>query len=548
MRITVAQINPVVGAIEQNVSRVLDIVDRAAKEKADLAVFSELIITGYPPQDLLERPAFIEQAAAGLERITAVSRRYPGLGIVVGCPMRTRVAEGKALHNTALLISEGAILFEQPKMLLPTYDVFYEARHFMAATDNRTYPFNGIELGLSICEDLWFEPDPWNRRPYPQDPIEMLAEKGASLLINISASPFSVGKEHVRYELIRKHTTRHKVPFLLVNQVGGNDELVFDGRSLYVDAAGTARVVFASFEEDIRTIDTDDSAKAEPYEFEDELETVFEALVLGTRDYLRKCGIAKVVIGLSGGIDSAVTAAIAYYAVGPKNMALLFMPSKYTSSASVEDAKAMALNLGAKLEVIPIDDVAKSYGKALANAFKGTRPVVTEENIQARIRGNYLMAYSNKFGHLPLATGNKTELAVGYCTLYGDMSGGLAIISDVQKTDVYRLAELINRKKDIIPRRIIERAPSAELKTGQTDQDVLPPYDVLDQVLECHVDQHMSRDQIVEKGFDRDTVAWVIEAVRKNEFKRRQAAPGIKITSKAFGSGRRMPIAARYDA
>lgn len=548
MRITVAQINPVVGAIEQNVSRVLQIVERAAKEKADLAVFSELIITGYPPQDLLERPAFIEQAAAGLERITAESSKYPGLGIVVGCPMRNPLAEGKALYNTALLISEGAVLFEQPKMLLPTYDVFYEARHFVAATDNRTYSFKGVELGLSICEDLWFEPDPWNRRPYSQDPIEMLVEKGASFLINISASPFSVGKERVRYELIHKHTTRHKVPFLLVNQVGGNDELVFDGRSLYVDAAGTPRAVFASFDEDIRTIDTDDTTKADPYEFEDETETVFKALVLGTRDYLEKCGIAKVVVAVSGGIDSAVTAAIACHAVGPENVTLISMPSEYTSSASLEDAKKLASNLGVKLEVIPISDVVDCYHKALSGVFKGTQPDVTEENIQARIRGNYLMAYSNKFGHLPLATGNKSELAVGYCTLYGDMSGGLAIISDVPKTDVYQLAKLINRKKNVIPKRIITRAPSAELKPDQTDQELLPPYDVLDGILEYHVDEHMSREQIVDKGFDRDTVAWVIEAVRKSEHKRRQAAPGIKITSKAFGSGRRMPIAARYDA
>ncbi len=548
MRITVAQINPVVGAIEQNVSRVLQIVERAAKEKADLAVFSELIITGYPPQDLLERPAFIEQAAAGLERITAESSKYPGLGIVVGCPMRNPLAEGKALYNTALLISEGAVLFEQPKMLLPTYDVFYEARHFVAATDNRTYSFKGVELGLSICEDLWFEPDPWNRRPYSQDPIEMLVEKGASFLINISASPFSVGKERVRYELIHKHTTRHKVPFLLVNQVGGNDELVFDGRSLYVDAAGTPRAVFASFDEDIRTIDTDDTTKADPYEFEGETETVFKALVLGTRDYLEKCGIAKVVVAVSGGIDSAVTAAIACHAVGPENVTLISMPSEYTSSASLEDAKKLASNLGVKLEVIPISDVVDCYHKALSGVFKGTQPDVTEENIQARIRGNYLMAYSNKFGHLPLATGNKSELAVGYCTLYGDMSGGLAIISDVPKTDVYQLAKLINRKKNVIPKRIITRAPSAELKPDQTDQELLPPYDVLDGILEYHVDEHMSREQIVDKGFDRDTVAWVIEAVRKSEHKRRQAAPGIKITSKAFGSGRRMPIAARYDA
>ncbi len=548
MRITIAQLNPVVGAIEENTERIVGILERASSDRADLAVFSELIITGYPPQDLLERRAFVEQAARGLERIRAASKRHRGLGIVLGCPVQTGLPDGNALYNAAILISDGEILFQQAKMLLPTYDVFYEARHFLPARDNQTFDYKKERLGLSICEDLWFESDPGNRHPYAFDPIAMLADKGASLVINISASPFSAGKERVRYDLIRKHATRHKVPFLFVNQVGGNDELVFDGRSLYVDETGRARVVCASFEEDVRTIDTRDPGMEGPYVPETELETILKALVLGTRDYLRKCGISKVVVGLSGGIDSAVTIAIASYAVGPENVVAIAMPSEYTSPASLEDAREIASNLGVRMEVVPIQGAMRAYDDALRGVFKGKARDVTEENIQARIRGNYLMAYSNKLGHLPLSTGNKSELAVGYCTLYGDMSGGLAVISDVPKTVVYELAQLINRTKNVIPRRVIERPPSAELKPNQLDQDTLPPYDVLDRILAHYVDHHESYDQIVARGFDPATVAWVIDAVRRNEDKRQQAAPGIKVTSKAFGSGRRMPVAAKYDA
>lgn len=548
MRITIAQLNPVVGAIEENTERIVGILERASSDRANLAVFSELVITGYPPQDLLERPVFVEQAARGLERIRAASKRHRGLGIVLGCPVPTGLPDGNALYNAAILIADGEVLFQQAKMLLPTYDVFYEARHFLPARDNQTFDYKKERLGLSICEDLWFESDPGNRRPYTFDPIAMLAGKGASLVVNISASPFSAGKERIRYDLIRKHATRHKVPFLFVNQVGGNDELVFDGRSLYIDETGRARVVCASFEEDVRTIDTRDPGMEGPYVPEAELETILKALVLGTRDYLRKCGISKVVVGLSGGIDSAVTIAIACYAVGPENVVAIAMPSEYTSPASLEDAKEFASNLGVRMEVVPIHGAMRAYDDALRGVFKGKARDVTEENIQARIRGNYLMAYSNKWGHLPLSTGNKSELAVGYCTLYGDMSGGLAVISDVPKTVVYELAQLINRTKNVIPRRVIERPPSAELKPNQLDQDTLPPYDVLDRILAHYVDHHESYDQIVARGFDPATVAWVIDAVRRNEYKRKQAAPGIKVTSKAFGSGRRMPVAAKYDA
>jgi NAD+ synthase (glutamine-hydrolysing) len=548
MRITMAQLNPVVGDIEGNVSKILDTLRVASEARAELAVFPELTITGYPPKDLLERPAFIEQAVSALDRVAAASKAHPGLGIILGCPSPTGREKSKALYNSAFLISDGGIRFQQPKLLLPTYDVFDEGRYFAPATENAVTSFNGIDLGLSICEDLWHVPDPWNKRPYPCDPIEMLAEKGASLIINISASPFSVGKEKVRYDLIHDHTKTQRVAFLFVNQTGGNDDLVFDGRSLFVDDSGHARHVLPSFEEAVVTVDTNDPGRDSAYTCEDELETIFKALVLGTRDYLHKCGFSKAVIGGSGGIDSAVTAVVASHALGPENVLVLAMPSPYSSPESMEDAEALARNLGVSIKCIAISEIMTAYEDSLRDAFKGKRRDETEENIQARIRGNLLMAFSNKFGYLPLSTGNKSELAVGYCTLYGDMTGGLSVISDVPKTLVYKLAELINRDSIVIPKRIIEKPPSAELKPDQKDQDTLPPYDVLDRILEAYIDQHQSVGEIVKAGFDRKTVSWVIDAVRKNEYKRKQAAPGLKVTSKAFGTGRRMPIAAKYDA
>ena len=547
MRVTMAQINPIVGDVEGNVARVSRTLEQVSRENPDLVVFPELVITGYPPKDLLEREAFVERAGEGLDDVARISKRYPGVGIVVGCPVPTGLAEGKPLYNAAFLMADGEILFRQEKLLLPMYDVFDEARYFRAATDNRVFEFAGETLGLSICEDLWFEPDPWNRRPYACDPIEMLAKKGATFIINISASPFSVGKEKARYELIKNHTTEHGVPFLFVNEVGGNDDLVFDGRSLFVDAKGNARVVLPSFEEAVRTVDTKETGESTPYEYETEIDTVYKALVLGTRDYFGKCGFSKAVIGLSGGVDSAVTAVIASGALGKENVVVIAMPSPFSSPASLEDARALAKNLGVRLEVLGIEGAMKAYDDLLEPSFQGTAPNETEENIQARIRGNILMAFSNKFGYLPLSTGNKSELAVGYCTLYGDMSGGLAVISDVPKTMVYELARRINREKEIIPQDIIDKVPSAELRPNQTDQDTLPPYEVLDAILEYYIDRHWSIDRIVGEGYDRETVSWVINTVYKNEYKRKQAAPGIKVTSKAFGTGRRMPIASKYN-
>jgi NAD+ synthase (glutamine-hydrolysing) len=546
MRITMAQINPVVGDVDGNVARILDVLPIAAKDKADLAVFPELVMTGYPPKDLLEFPGFIEQVGSGLDRVVSASKRFHDLGIVLGAPAPTGHHEGKPLFNTAFVIHAGKILFRQPKMLLPTYDVFDELRYFKPGDENDVVPFKNERLGLSVCEDFWNEPGAWSKPLYPFDPIDMLAGKGATLLINISASPFSEGKEAVRYRLLRDHAEAHALVFVFVNQVGGNDDLVFDGRSLVVDETGAARCVLPSFEESVVTIDTEALGKPVAYEFEREIVTIRKALVLGTRDYMRKCGFSRSVIGLSGGIDSAVTAAIAVEALGKDNVLGIAMPSPHSAPESLEDASALAKNLGIAFEVIGISGLMDAYRGSLEKAFRGMAEDVTEENIQARIRGNILMAFSNKFGYLPLSTGNKSELAVGYCTLYGDMSGGLAVISDVPKTQVFEIARLINAERAVIPDRTFTRPPSAELKPGQKDEDTLPPYEVLDRILELHVDRHQSVEEIVAAGLDRETVTWVVETVRRNEYKRKQAAPGIKVTSKAFGSGRRMPIAAKY--
>ncbi len=548
MRVTMAQLNPVVGDVDGNVARVVDVLSLAVSERADLVVFSELILTGYPPKDLLENSGFMDHVGKGLDRIVEVSKSYRDLGIVLGAPVPTGLHGGKPLYNAAFLVSSGKVLFRQPKMLLPTYDVFDELRYFRAGEENDVAPFKSERIGLSVCEDFWNEPGAWNARLYPFDPIDMLAKEGATLVVNISASPFSVGKEAVRYGLLKDHAQAHGLDFVFVNQVGGNDDLVFDGRSLFVDGQGHARCVLPSFEEAVITIDTDAKGPVSSYEFEDETTTIYKALVLGTRDYVRKCGFVRVVIGLSGGIDSSVTAAIAVAALGKENVLGIAMPSPYTSKESLEDAEVLAKNLGIEFEVVGISDLMEAYDRALAPAFKGTEKDVTEENIQARVRGNVLMAFSNKFGYLPLSTGNKSELAVGYCTLYGDMSGGLAVISDVPKTLVFELARLINARCAAIPERVIMKPPSAELKPNQKDEDTLPPYEILDRILERHIDHRSSIDEIVAAGFDRKTVTWVVDAVRNNEYKRKQAAPGLKVTSKAFGSGRRMPIAAKYRA
>jgi NAD+ synthase (glutamine-hydrolysing) len=409
-------------------------------------------------------------------------------------------------------------------------------------------PFHGERLGISICEDAWTDPELWLRPPYDSDPIGILAEAGATILVNISASPFWAGKEEIRYRLLSNHARKHGLPLVFVNQVGANDELVFDGRSLYLDGSGSPSAVFPTFVEQVQIVDTVRTSHMQSYAAQPVIESVYQALVLGIRDYTRKTGFRQVVLGLSGGIDSALTGALAAAALGPENVVGVTMPAPYSSIGSVEDSRQLARNLGIRLLEIPISQVFTAYLDTLTPFFEGRAPDVTEENIQSRIRGNTLMALSNKFGYLVLTTGNKSEVAVGYCTLYGDMSGGLAVIADVPKTMVYELARYVNRKTEIIPQASLTKPPSAELRPNQTDQDTLPPYDILDGILKLYVDEGRSLAEIVERGYRQETVRWVLRAVDRNEYKRWQAAPGLKVTSKAFGMGRRMPVAARYGA
>jgi NAD+ synthase (glutamine-hydrolysing) len=545
MKITLAQLNPTVGAIEQNLEKALDVIKENAAS-TDLIVFSELYLTGYPPRDLLFTHGFLDRVGEALEKLREISNRFPDTGLIMGVPTRRESGNGFRLHNSAILIQDKSILATCHKSLLPSYDVFDEPRYFEPAEEIAPVGFKGQKLGITVCEDYWNEPALWPFGGYTVDPIDRLARAGATLFINISASPFVLGKDDLRKRLIGNHVARHKKPFIIVNQVGGNDELVFDGDSLYFDADGRIITELPAFEESIRTINI--PAEGSPYKIEptEKIEQVYEALVLGLRDYIFKTGFSRAVMGLSGGIDSAVVCALAAAALGPGNIAGIVMPSKYTSVLSITTARKLAENLGVNLLNIPIDTIYQAYLNELHNGLDADKLDVALENIQARIRGNILMAYSNRHGHLLLTTGNKSELATGYCTLYGDMAGGLAVISDVPKTMVYELAAYINRDRELIPQETIERPPTAELRPGQTDQDTLPPYDILDAILHYYIEDGQSAAEIIERGYESETVNWVIRAVNRNEYKRRQAPPGLKITSKAFGVGRRMPIAAKY--
>ena len=549
MRITLAQLNPIVGDIEGNLAHMAETLSRCAGDAPDLVVFPELFLVGYPPRDLVERAWFIEQVQAGIETVRVLSARHPQAGILFGAPLPTGQSAGKGLYNAAILAYQGQILGSRHKLLLPTYDVFDEERYFDPAPQIAVLPFKGERLGLSICEDAWNDPALWpDGKMYTRDPIAELAAAGATLLINISASPFTVGKEALRFKLISRHAAKHGLPFIYVNQIGANDELIFDGASLAIDRAGYPILTCPTFAEHVQTIDSDADGTPGAFRPLDEIASVHDALVLGIRDYMHKCGFQKAVVGLSGGIDSALTCCLAAAAIGPENVLGISMPSPFSSAGSIEDSRRLAANLGIEFQVVPITNIYQAYLDTLRAPFAGRPADTTEENIQARIRGNILMAFSNKFGHLVLTTGNKSELAVGYCTLYGDMSGGLAVISDVPKTMVYAVAEYVNRQGEIIPRAIFEKAPSAELRPNQTDQDTLPPYAILDQILYYYVEEGYSTEQIIARGFEPATVRWVIKTVIKNEYKRKQAAPGLKVTSKAFGVGRRVPIAARYHS
>jgi len=541
MKIALIQTNPIIGDFAGNSANILQWSERAREKGCRLAVFPELSLCGYPPQDLLERPDFIAGHDLHLQSLIT---RTKGIGLLLGI-IEQRTGPGKSLYNTALLVDNGAEVARARKQLLPTYDVFDETRYFEPGTNSVVAQFESLKLGLTVCEDIWFD-----ETGYARDPVkEMVAPgtAGPDCLINISASPYYHGKIRERNHVFASLCRRHRTPLLYVNQVGGQDSLVFDGHSMVLDAEGTARGCAPGFKEDMLVVDTLSwSSEGQTRVPEDSIAKVLGALTLGVRDYLHKTGFRTAVIGLSGGIDSAVTAAVACLALGPENVTAVALPSPYTSQASIDDARLLAGNLQCNFDCIPIRTAMQAYQETLAPLFSGLAEDVTEQNIQARIRGNLLMALSNKFGHILLSTGNKSEMAVGYCTLYGDMSGGLAVLSDVPKEMVYALAELINREQEIIPERIITRPPTAELKPDQLDQDDLPPYEILDPILQAYLEEHLPIEAIVARGFDAKTVEDIVRRIKTNEYKRRQAAVGIKVTTKAFGSGRRYPIVQKF--
>lgn len=543
MKIALAQINPTVGDFAGNASRILDFARQAASRGADLVVFSELCLCGYLPNDLIERPDFVERNGLELKRL---AREIP-LPAVVGYVGRARGKTGKRTANYAAVIAEGHVLFEQQKMLLPTYDVFDESRYFQPAEKQSVFSFCGSRIGLTVCEDIWNDKAFWPKPLYERDPVAELMAAGADLLINISSSPFTIDKRTLRYDMLRAVARRYHAPVVYVNQTGGNDSLVFDGTSVAVLPDGRIAAQAAAFREDLVLFDTASGTGDVHEQPGGELEAAREALVCGTRDYVRKCGFSSVVIGLSGGIDSSLVATIAAEALGPENVLGVSMPGPYSSERSLLDARELARNLGIRFEELPIGETYNAYRKALDSVFAGLPEDATEENIQARIRGNLLMALSNKFGSLVLSTGNKSELAVGYCTLYGDMAGGLAVISDIPKVMVYELARAMNALRPAIPASVFTKAPSAELRANQTDQDTLPPYDVLDRILKAYVEDLKGVEEIADLyELPIALVRDVAGRVDRNEYKRQQAAPGLKVTSKAFSVGRRFPIAQRY--
>ncbi len=543
MKIALAQLNPTVGDFSGNAARIRDFTQEAQRRGAQLAVFSELCLCGYLPQDLIERPAFLDRNRTELASLA----KQLAIPAIIGYVGRAADNTGKPVANSAALVAGGRVVFEQNKMLLPTYDVFDESRYFQPAKTQRAFSFDGENLGITICEDVWNDKNFWAKRLYDRDPVVELIGQGTTVLLNISASPYTIDKRSLRREMLQSIASTHHCPVVYVNQVGGDDSLVFDGGSIAIAASGQVAAQARAFEEDIVLFDTLTGAGDIHPQPSGELEYAYLALVCGTRDYVRKCGFCKVLVGLSGGIDSAVVGCIAVAALGSENVTGVSMPGPYSSEGSARDACLLAKNLGIEFLKIPIDDVFRSYRHALQPAFAGRPEDVTEENLQARIRGNYLMALSNKFGAMVLSTGNKSELAVGYCTLYGDMCGGLAAISDVPKTMVYELAEFINQERELIPRATIEKPPSAELRPNQADQDSLPPYDVLDRILKAYIEDLHSPQEIADHyGFDLVLVREVALRVDRNEYKRKQAPPGLKITSRAFGFGRPFPIAQRF--
>ena len=543
MKIALAQINPTIGDFDGNTEKIMAAAERARGLSCDLVVFSELVISGYPPRDFLERKDFVETNLKHLQKLVTSIK---GIGVICGFVDKNPEKEGNPLYNSAVLFDKGKILHQTHKRLLPAYDVFDERRYFEPGTECSSFLYEDCRIGITVCEDIWNDKDFFSRQLYPVDPVERVIKEGADLLVNIAASPYYVGKREFKWDMFGGIAKKYELPLLYVNQVGGNDSVLFDGISLAFDSKGKMTARARDFEEDVVTFDTD-SQKGDMHPIsESDTQSILNALIIGTRDYVRKCGFSKAVVGLSGGIDSALTACIATRALGKENVIVIFMPSQYTSKENLEDTRELAANLGIKLLNVPIEEIFKKYLQELSPLFEDVETEVTGQNIQARIRQIILMALSYKFGYLLLSTGNKSELAVGYCTLYGDMSGGLAVISDVPKTTVYQIARFINRDNEMIPERIIQKSPSAELKPDQLDQDDLPPYEILDGILKAYIEENKAAEEIMETGFEPSVVRDIIRRVDRNEYKRHQSPPGLKVTTKSFGYGRRYPIAQRY--
>jgi NAD+ synthase (glutamine-hydrolysing) len=558
VKIALAQINPTVGDFAGNTKKILEYAAHGKELGAHLVVFPELSVCGYPPADFLEKSAFIARAGEAIDEIAAWTAEVGRPAILCGTVMPAVSPVGKQVRNVAALLAGGRINFVQQKMLLPFYDVFDEQRYFEPAADQMLVSVDEEPLAITICEDAWNDKGFWPRQMYPVDPIERLMGQWETqpkelagrqrIILNISASPYWQGKPEVRQSMLAALATQHGAFVAMVNQVGGNDSLVFDGSSLVIRPDGEVVARAASFAEDLVVFDTQDQPAVGVDAAMDEVAAMWHALVLGTRDYVRKCGFSKALVGLSGGIDSALVTAIAVEALGAENVVGVGMPSEYSSLGSIEDAKKLAKNLGVRFELLPIHDVFAQYQQVLKPLFEGTPFGLAEENLQSRIRGALLMALSNKFGALVLTTGNKSEMSTGYCTLYGDMVGALAVIGDVMKTRVYALSRYANREREVIPRETMEKAPSAELRPEQRDTDSLPPYDVLDPILEAYVERYCSAEQIAEEqGVEAGLVRSVIQLVERSEYKRQQAAPVLKVTRKSFGMGRRFPIAVKVQ-
>ncbi len=543
MKFALAQINPTVGDLEGNVEKIRRAIVNAEQARADCVLFPEMAVSGYPCRDLLDKPEFIKANSSMVQEVIEQTR---GPAVLLGHFDESSRGAGKRLVNCATLFENGKVLARHEKILLPAYDVFDELRYFQPGDAPAVVTLNGLRIGITICEDIWNVPGFYDRDCYARHPVKELTTAGIDCLVNLSASPYRKGRGKRRLELGRSIVKETGTPFLLVNQVGGNDDLLFDGHSFALDSDGTVLAQSPGFKEDLLLVDTAQPSGEIAHWADDSNEEIFKALTLGVRDYLHKCGYKGAVIGLSGGIDSSVVAVLAAHALGAENVFGISMPSGYTADASKQDASTLAHNLRIKFETIPILPLFDQYKETLRPLFGNEPEDVTEENIQARIRGNLLMAVSNKRGSMVLSTGNKSEMSVGYCTLYGDMAGGLSVLADVLKTRVYQLARWINRDTEVIPQRVLDRPPTAELRPDQTDQDSLPPYDVLDAILEGYVEQDLSQDEIVSLGFDTELVHAITAKVDNNEYKRNQSAPGLKISGKAFGSGRRIPIAQRF--